>query len=106
MTELDEQGIERAVHAMQGNHMLDWRRQAEIVIKAYLTEPPIWPGYQTMLAIYGMSDWTQVDHDRTRRGMLEDPIVKAAIEFRDKERSAGGAIYAKIVIDTVNEAGL
>jgi hypothetical protein len=114
-----EQRIEDAAGVIATHDGYDMSRDApgpchlEIarqVLEAADREPPVWPTDESIAALNAAShDGKSSQREIIRAAFLADPIIKAAIAYRN-ERTADANTFrgpeGNAVIDAVNEAGL
>lgn len=120
MTDIDEQGIERAKRAIGRKSIWIDGNAGEVAraaIEAYLADPPKWPTDRMVEAFMETFPFTvgasldEVRHELRTRTLpeieRENPIVKAAVALRDRFHSNqpfGSEL--RRVAQVVNEAGL
>ena len=86
---------------------------AAAILKAADREPQKWPTDESVRAFdcgaFGIpvdEDFEAIRHD-LRASLLADPIIKAAIAYRDNAPAGSGDTWrGKALLDAVNEAGL
>ena len=113
-----EQRIKDAAEAMLPALTGGYRQRAEeatklamLALEAADREPPTWPTDECLEIIW-RGAWCGGPKERrlrVREALLADPILKAAIAYRDGNDGRRGDLvggFGEALIDAVNEAGL